>query len=233
MCLLVSFAYLCSTPLSGAVLRQLNLQHHMSARVAGPAELPLSEGVVSMAWLPDKPDMLAAGIGTKWLRLFDVRAGTAHTVSSARGAYSLSADPHSCNLLASFSRVDVSWTTHCEYAKTRPLPCLHAMQLSIVSHMFASVSAAVFFFFFEPLSLFYFYSLFFSLACSFSLSQPLFLFSLTFFRSLSLNHALICFTCWFQQAIKLWDLRKFQEPVHSIHCESSQSVVSLQWCPTR
>ena len=83
-------------------------QPHGTARTAGPTELALGDGVLSLAWVPDKPDILLAGIGSKWLRLFDVRGGarTTHTVSTARGAYKLAVDPHSSNLFASFSRTD-------------------------------------------------------------------------------------------------------------------------------
>jgi hypothetical protein len=68
-------------------------------------EMPQSDGgVVSLAWIPDKPDVLVAGIGSKWLRLFDVRGpGECRAAATTRGAYCLSMDPHSRNLIASYS----------------------------------------------------------------------------------------------------------------------------------
>lgn len=83
-----------------------------SARTTGPIELPTHDAVLSLAWLPDKSDILLAGTGSKFLRLFDIKVGNAiHTVPTARGANHLAVDPHSKNQVASFSRSDVSQTT--------------------------------------------------------------------------------------------------------------------------
>ena len=75
------------------------------ARTTGPTELSQGEGVLSLKWVPGSADVLLAGIGAKWLRLFDIRAKTNHTVSTARGAYCLTVDPLSPDTFASFSRM--------------------------------------------------------------------------------------------------------------------------------
>eukprot|EP00039_Didymoeca_costata_P010060 m.134510 g.134510 ORF g.134510 m.134510 type:complete len:894 (+) comp14695_c0_seq4:96-2777(+) len=80
--------------------------YNSSSRMLGPTELAQHDLILSLAWIPDRPDTLLAGVGYKWLRVFDIRAGGAHTVSTARGAFELAVDPHSKNLFASFSRTD-------------------------------------------------------------------------------------------------------------------------------
>eukprot|EP00041_Stephanoeca_diplocostata_P029889 m.890823 g.890823 ORF g.890823 m.890823 type:complete len:815 (+) comp23652_c1_seq21:726-3170(+) len=75
-----------------------------AARTSGPTELSLGEGVLSLRWIPDSQDTLLAGIGPKYLKLFDVRCGSSHTVSTARGAHCLAVNPNAPNIFASFSR---------------------------------------------------------------------------------------------------------------------------------
>ena len=75
----------------------------------GVTEAPLTgDGILSIAWLPD--GRLAAGIGAKWLRLYDPRESmmrSAGETPSSRGASCLCVDPRNPNLFASYARTDV------------------------------------------------------------------------------------------------------------------------------
>ena len=93
-----------SSTASSAGRSAKSLGHTGQARTTGPTELSQGEGVLSLQWVPGSADVLLAGIGAKWLRLFDIRAKTNHTVSTARGAYCLTVDPLSPDTFASFSR---------------------------------------------------------------------------------------------------------------------------------
>mmetsp|Transcript_3921 Transcript_3921/g.12256 ORF Transcript_3921/g.12256 Transcript_3921/m.12256 type:complete len:981 (+) Transcript_3921:44-2986(+) len=77
------------------------------ARTVGPIEL-LTPGdqVPSLKWMPGDTNTLIAGVGNKWLRLFDVRTKTNHSVGTARGAYCIATDPNSPKTFATFSQTD-------------------------------------------------------------------------------------------------------------------------------
>eukprot|EP00053_Salpingoeca_punica_P015119 m.138383 g.138383 ORF g.138383 m.138383 type:complete len:930 (+) comp16629_c0_seq1:98-2887(+) len=63
-----------------------------------------NDSVLSLTWLPERPHLIAAGIGLKFLRVMDIRQDKPAISAAAKGAaYQLCADS-TCNLLASYSQ---------------------------------------------------------------------------------------------------------------------------------
>ncbi len=69
-------------------------------------EFANSEATVALAWLPSNPLCLATGTGTKWLRIYDLRApykAPKSAVAHSKAVYGVTFDPFHEDRLATFS----------------------------------------------------------------------------------------------------------------------------------
>ncbi len=75
-------------------------------RVHFQREFANSEATVALAWLPSNPLCLATGTGTKWLRIYDLRApykAPKSAVAHSKAVYGVTFDPFHEDRLATFS----------------------------------------------------------------------------------------------------------------------------------
>ncbi|BFZ63774.1 hypothetical protein YB2330_004906 [Saitoella coloradoensis] len=93
------------------MLWSTNAADRGSSRNAVPiSQLAPSEAVSSVSFFPDNPNHLVAGVGLKWIRLFDIREG--NTAGSAqvfptKCIYEVTVDPLNPNSIASVSEEGV------------------------------------------------------------------------------------------------------------------------------